>query len=61
MNAQSRLSEIRGKERVWYTRCYVGYGFNEDAPRDTVELAERSGVISPWLSSAVSRAAGSVS
>jgi len=57
MNAQRRLSEIQGRDRIWYTGSYFGYGFHEDALRASVELAERFGVRAPWLSFAESLAA----
>jgi predicted NAD/FAD-binding protein len=56
MNAQHRLSEIQGRDRLWYTGSYFGYGFHEDALRASVELAERFGVRAPWLSQGKSRA-----
>jgi predicted NAD/FAD-binding protein len=56
MNAQHRLSEIQGRDRIWYTGSYFGYGFHEDALRASVEIAERFGVRAPWLSQGESRA-----
>ena len=58
MKAQRRLPSIQGKDRIWYTGSYFGYGFHEDALRASVELAERFGVRAPWLSVGDSRAAG---
>jgi len=58
MKAQRRLPEIQGRDRIWYTGSYFGYGFHEDALRASVELAERFGVRAPWLSVDDSRAAG---
>jgi predicted NAD/FAD-binding protein len=60
MSAQRRLPEIQGRDRIWYTGSYFGYGFHEDALRASVELGERFGVRAPWLSLAESRAAESV-
>jgi predicted NAD/FAD-binding protein len=57
MNAQERLSELQGRDRIWYTGSYFGYGFHEDGLRASVELAERFGVRAPWLSGGESRAA----
>jgi len=56
--AQKRLPEIQGRDRIWYTGSYFGYGFHEDALRASVELAERFGVRAPWLSVGDSHAAG---
>ncbi len=58
VKAQKRLSAIQGRDRIWYTGSYFGYGFHEDALRASVELAERFGVRAPWLSVGDSRAAG---
>jgi len=55
--AQNRLPAIQGRDRIWYTGSYFGYGFHEDALRASVELAERFGVRAPWLSAGDSRAA----
>lgn len=60
MNAQKRLSDIQGRDRIWYTGSYFGYGFHEDALRVSVALAERFGVLASWLSGSRSRADGSV-
>ncbi len=49
MRAQARLSEIQGRDGIWYTGSYFGYGFHEDALRASVELAERFGIRAPWL------------
>jgi uncharacterized protein len=56
--AQKRLPAIQGRDRIWYTGSYFGYGFHEDALRASVELAERFGVRAPWLSVRDARAAG---
>jgi uncharacterized protein len=56
--AQKRLPAIQGRDRIWYTGSYFGYGFHEDALRASVELAERFGVRAPWLSVGDARAAG---
>jgi len=58
MAAQKRLPAIQGRDRIWYTGSYFGYGFHEDALRASVELAERFGARAPWLSVHDSRAAG---
>jgi len=58
IKAQRRLPEIQGRDRIWYTGSYFGYGFHEDALRASVELAERFGVRAPWLSVGDSRTAG---
>ena len=49
LNAQRRLPEIQGRDRVWYTGSYFGYGFHEDALRASVELAGHFDVRAPWV------------
>jgi predicted NAD/FAD-binding protein len=51
MNAQDRLGELQGRDRVWYSGSYFGYGFHEDALRASVQVAEALGVQAPWLAS----------
>ena len=48
MQAQQRLEQIQGLERIWYCGSYFGYGFHEDALRSSLELAARLGVHAPW-------------
>jgi predicted NAD/FAD-binding protein len=49
MQAQQKLSEIQGKDRIWYCGSYFGYGFHEDALSSSVKIAAELGVKEPWL------------
>jgi predicted NAD/FAD-binding protein len=44
MDAQPRLAELQGRDRVWYCGSYFGYGFHEDALASAVAMADRFGV-----------------
>lgn len=46
--AQQRLSEIQGRDRLWFCGSYTGYGFHEDALRSALNVARAFGVTAPW-------------
>ena len=48
MQAQTSLSSIQGKSRVWYAGAWTGYGFHEDGLRSGVEVAMSLGAYVPW-------------
>ena len=48
MQAQARLPELQGVDRVWFCGSYCGYGFHEDALRSAVDVARAFGVTPPW-------------
>ena len=50
--AQSRLSAIQGRGRVWYAGAWTGYGFHEDGVRSAVDVATSLGVSVPWRADA---------
>ena len=50
--AQSRLSAIQGRGRVWYAGARTGYGFHEDGVRSAVDVATSLGVSVPWRADA---------
>ncbi|MCG6939754.1 MAG: FAD-dependent oxidoreductase [Thiohalocapsa sp.] len=49
MNAQRELHRIQGVDRLYFCGSYFGYGFHEDALRSAVDVAERLGVDTGWL------------
>ncbi|MEW5755550.1 MAG: FAD-dependent oxidoreductase [Pseudomonadota bacterium] len=50
MTAQRQLTQIQGRNRIWYCGSYCGYGFHEDALRSAIAVAEQLGVTAPWAS-----------
>jgi len=58
--AQGRISEIQGQDRIWFSGAYLGYGFHEDGLRAAVAVARGLDVRPPWetATSEVSRDAG---
>jgi predicted NAD/FAD-binding protein len=57
--AQQRIAEIQGRDRLWFSGAWLGYGFHEDGLRAAVEVARGFGVQPPWVQGA--SAAGRVS
>jgi predicted NAD/FAD-binding protein len=54
MDAQPRLAELQGQDRIWYCGSYFGYGFHEDALASAVAMADRFGVDTSMLTTAES-------
>jgi predicted NAD/FAD-binding protein len=48
MRAQGLLSQIQGRDRLWFCGSYAGFGFHEDALASAVEVARRLGAPAPW-------------
>ncbi len=46
--AQERLPEIQGQDRIWICGAWTGYGFHEDGLRSAVDVARRLGCPPPW-------------
>ncbi|MGB0844508.1 MAG: NAD(P)/FAD-dependent oxidoreductase [Alphaproteobacteria bacterium] len=49
IQAQTRIPEIQGKDRLWFCGAYCGYGFHEDGLRSAIDLAARLGCRPNWL------------
>lgn len=47
-DAQRRFSEIQGRDRIWFSGAYLGYGFHEDGLRAAVAVARDLDVHPPW-------------
>ena len=43
INAQSRLPQIQGKNKVWFAGAWQGYGFHEDGALSGLRVAEALG------------------
>ena len=49
IDAQLRLAELQGQDRLWFCGSYFGYGFHEDGLASAVAMAERFGVDTSML------------
>ncbi len=49
MDAQPRLAELQGQDRLWFCGSYFGYGFHEDALASAVAMADYFGVDTSML------------
>lgn len=50
LEAQSRLHEIQGRDRLWFAGANWGYGFHEDGLLSGLRVAAGLGVTAPWWS-----------
>ncbi len=50
LDAQDRLPEIQGLDRVWFCGSYCGYGFHEDGLQAGFAVAAALGAPAPWAS-----------
>lgn len=57
-DAQQRIGEIQGKDRIWFSGAYLGYGFHEDGLRAAVAVARGFDVRPPWEGIAPDRSKG---
>ena len=48
IDAQSRLTEIQGRNRTWYCGAWCGYGFHEDGLKSALRIIGDFGVEAPW-------------
>ncbi|MET0066448.1 MAG: FAD-dependent oxidoreductase [Candidatus Thiodiazotropha sp.] len=48
IDAQSRLADIQGRNRVWYCGAWSGYGFHEDGLKSALRIIPDFGVEAPW-------------
>lgn len=48
MQAQARLDEIQGRDRLWFAGAWTGWGFHEDGIASAVRVAQGLGVAAPW-------------
>lgn len=56
ISAQGRIGEIQGRDRIWYSGAWLGYGFHEDGLRAAVDVAADLGVRVPWAGQRASAA-----
>jgi predicted NAD/FAD-binding protein len=50
LDAQCRLSEIQGRNRLWFAGAHWGFGFHEDGLLSGLKVAAALGVMPPWWS-----------
>ncbi len=48
INAQGKLENIQGKNRVWFCGAWTGFGFHEDGLKSGLKVARSLGGIVPW-------------
>ena len=48
LQAQKRLHEIQGRDRLWFAGAHWGYGFHEDGLVSGLHVAAGLGVMPPW-------------
>jgi len=48
INAQARLHEIQGSNRIWYCGAWTGFGFHEDGLKSGLAVARELGGVVPW-------------
>lgn len=48
MQAQQRLGEIQGKDRLYFAGAWSGWGFHEDGIASAVRVAALLGIAPPW-------------
>ena len=48
IDAQSRLSDLQGRNRTWYCGAWCGYGFHEDELKSALRVIRDFGVEAPW-------------
>ncbi|MFC0180057.1 NAD(P)/FAD-dependent oxidoreductase [Thorsellia kenyensis] len=48
INAQKRIDEIQGTNKIWYCGAWQRYGFHEDGLLSAVNVAAKMGISPPW-------------
>jgi len=48
LDAQKKIDQIQGKNRIWYCGSYLGYGFHEDALKSGIDVALALGGQREW-------------
>ena len=49
IDAQALAPSLQGRRNSWFCGAWLGHGFHEDGLRSAVEVANRLGVVAPWL------------
>jgi len=48
INAQNRLNNIQGKDKIWFCGAWTGFGFHEDGLKSGLKVARALGGVVPW-------------
>jgi len=48
IDAQCRLDDIQGKNKLWFCGAWTGYGFHEDGLKSALAVTRRLGCPAPW-------------
>lgn len=48
IDAQGKLDDIQGEDRIWFCGAWMRYGFHEDGILSAVKVAKSLGVSTPW-------------
>jgi predicted NAD/FAD-binding protein len=48
IDAQHRLADLQGVDRLWFAGAWGGYGFHEDGLRSGMQVAAALGCAAPW-------------
>ena len=47
--AQEKLFEIQGKNKIWFSGSYFGYGHHEDGIQSSISIAKKMNISIPWI------------
>jgi predicted NAD/FAD-binding protein len=48
IDAQLHLSDLQGRDRIWFCGAWAGYGFHEDGLSSAIDVVRRMGSDVPW-------------
>ncbi|MEM7616868.1 MAG: FAD-dependent oxidoreductase [Pseudomonadota bacterium] len=49
INAQKKIPDIQGQDKIWFVGAWQRYGFHEDGILSAVNMAKKLGVEVPWI------------
>ena len=47
-HAQIQINDIQGKDNIFYTGAWLGYGFHEDGILSAIEITKYFDIKLPW-------------
>lgn len=48
IDAQRKVQSLQGRNNIWFTGAWLGYGFHEDGIKSAVSVASKLGAKVPW-------------